>query len=110
MIFKEEEKKELLRKLNELLVKIDSNVIEEKHKWQLLITKTDNGFLLENPYNDNIDNFNSLVVEQGEGLEDESFYESNMIQLLLRNIREYFGLYYSKHKKHNCVIKITEKE
>jgi len=78
---------------------------ETKEKWQLLITKVDNGFILENP-NHCIDGLNEHVIEE------QKIDDSELIlgQDLLYEIKDYFGYNYSKHNKKNIHIIIKEQK
>jgi len=112
MVFGKEELEKVNGNLNKLISILEQKGEPTKHPWQLLITKTNNGFLLENPYNDSLDCFDSVVIEEQEETreKDSSFYESKTIKALLWQIREYFGLFHQKHNKYNCIIKIEDEE
>lgn len=68
-------------------------------KWQLTITKTDNGFILEG-------NDLYVVIEEDESVEADLKSHSS----LLYNILEYFGILGSKHDKERIRIEIQKNE
>lgn len=70
--------------------------------WKLEITKCDNGYILKGVFG-NSDVESEVVIQQDE-------YDLNgelkAMRDMLWEVKEYFGLYYSKHNKHNLNIKI----
>ena len=76
--------------------------------YSIKIIKVDNGFILES-YDDDEENsgkpiLNQTVIEDSGGEDSEI---ETMINLL-QNIKEYFGVHYSKHNKKNLDISIKE--
>lgn len=75
--------------------------------WALTIKKVSNGYVLEYP--DDLDDETRttreniiLVVEE----QDREDGELEAAQKMLQEVKEYFGIYHSKHNKKNLVVKI----
>jgi len=75
------------------------------NNWKVTIEKGFNGYIL-------IGRFGNSDLEQKRVIEipDTSIGELTAMGNLLTEIKEYFGLYYSKHNQKNLVIKIEDKE
>ena len=72
--------------------------------WALGIIRSDNGYILK-WYEESEDGQqipHALVVEES----DEEDGELKAAQKMLREVLEYFGVYYSKHHAKNLVVKI----
>ena len=72
-------------------------------KWQLIITKADNGFIIE-----------SQAEVDGGIIDRSQVFEDNEGQLecakdMLEHVKDYFDVTYSKHNKRNLIIEIEEK-
>ena len=74
-------------------------------KFQLLITKADNGFILE--WQD--EGEGDSVIDHEEVFEEKES-ELECMQYMLLRVKEYFGVYYSKHNKENLVIEIVKRK
>lgn len=76
--------------------------------WEIKINKVSNGYLLnwseENDENEMTDH-QQVIEEKSEGEDDG---ELKAMEDLLFQIKEYFGVFYSKHNKKNLVIEIQE--
>lgn len=75
----------------------------ENNEWKLIITKSSNGYILEGKFN-NSDIVTKFVIEE----EDTELGELEAMEKLLYEIKDYFGIYFSKHNKKNIVIKIIK--
>jgi hypothetical protein len=86
-------------------------------KWQLVITRTDNGWLLENPDPEPAPDCleRHVIAEREERYDDQAMGDKTkgeqeaMIELLYM-VKEYFAFFHSKHNKRNIVIAIEETE
>jgi hypothetical protein len=70
---------------------------------KLIIESSQNGYILTGKFNDN-DLISKVVIEEKDG-EDS---ELEAMQDLLYAIKEYFGVYYSKHNEKNLVVEIEK--
>ena len=73
--------------------------------WKLEIKKVSNGYILRGRF-DNGETISTLIIQE-KGVEGD---ELEAMEKLLWEIKEYFGVYYSKHNKKNLVIEIQENE
>jgi hypothetical protein len=69
---------------------------------KLIIEQTKNGFILSGKFNDDLMNQQKIVIEE----EEKENSDLEAMEKLLWQIKEYFGVYYSKHNKKNLVIEI----
>jgi len=67
--------------------------------WKLEIERVENGYILKGKFN-GAEEETSVVVAEGEN----EFSDLESMRDLLYQIKEYFGVYYSKHSKRNIVI------
>ena len=75
--------------------------------WELNIKNAQNGYIIE--WEEEEAGKQQEVIEEDDELTENR--ELDTMKRLLSLIKEYFGVYYSKHNKHNLVIKIeNEKE
>ena len=70
---------------------------------KLIIESTQNGYILTGKFNDN-DFITKVVIEE----KDEENSDLIVMQNLLYMIKEYFGVYYSKHNEKNLTIEIEK--
>jgi len=71
---------------------------------KLVIEASQNGYILAGKFNDS-DLISKIVIEE----KDTNDSELIAMQDLLFAIKEYFGVYYSKHNAKNLVIEIEDK-
>ncbi len=87
---------------------------KEDRAWELKIRKVNNGYIIEH-YDESNDEEpvllrkEQVVQEKDTTLdEDENYIEQVNMQDLIWEIKEYFGIHYSKHNKTNLVINIEK--
>jgi len=68
---------------------------------KLQIEQTENGYIIVGKFNDNEEKTKIVIEEQ-----DDDGAGLIAMQCLLWQIKEYFGIYNSKHNKKNLVIEI----
>jgi hypothetical protein len=75
--------------------------------WKVLVKKADNGFLLE--WISDADDGESKVLHQ-KVIEEKNTEDGELEAMkdLLWEVKEYFGVYYSKHNNKNLNIEIEE--
>ncbi len=71
--------------------------------WELEIKKADNGYILKGRFGDS-EQVSYRIIEE----EDDEDGELKAMEKLLYEVKEYFGVYYSKHNKKNLIIEIKE--
>lgn len=76
---------------------------DDEDTWNLEIIRVNNGYVVKGR-NDN--NHNNTIVIEHSDIHDED--DLSGMEKLLFYIKEYFGVYYSKHNKKNLVIKIED--
>jgi hypothetical protein len=85
------------------------NEDNSKQPWRVIITKADNGYILENPYAEyGDDTFQFKVIESDEYSDDESKEEAEASQKLCWAMLEFFGYYPSKHNKYRLNIEVEK--
>ena len=72
--------------------------------FRLVIEASQNGYILTGKFAEN-DMTSKVVIEESENKEDADL---EAMQNLLFTVKEYFGMYYSKHNKKNLVIEIED--
>ena len=73
--------------------------------WKLEIKKISNGYILKGRFDDG-EIVTTHIIEE----EDEEDSDLEAMEKLLWEVKEYFGIYYSKHNKKNLVIEIQKNE
>ena len=68
---------------------------------KLIIESTDNGYILSGKF-ENSDAISKIVIQDNA----ESDSDLDTMSALLHEVKEYFGIYYSKHNEKNLMIKI----
>ena len=88
-------------------MRVEEGVIGIKMKFQLLITKADNGFILEWQDEDG-----EAIIDHEEVFEEKSNNEQELecVEDMLLRVKDYFGYAYSKHNEKNIIIKIEGKK
>lgn len=76
---------------------------ETSSRWDLRITKGDNGFRCN--WLEDVDDGGILIRESVFEEEERDTGELDCMVRLLYFVAEHFGVIYSKHNKHNLVIK-----
>ena len=71
--------------------------------WNLVVEKTNNGFLLKGRHGDT-DIDSTMIIEEPENEDGEL----KTMERVLYEVKEYFGVFYSKHNKENIIIKIEK--
>jgi hypothetical protein len=69
---------------------------------KLIIEQIKNGYILLGKFSDDLMNQQKIVIEEKESEDGEL----EAMQELLWQIKEYFGVYHSKHNKKNLIIEI----
>lgn len=72
-------------------------------EWQLIIIRANNGYILKGMFGDR-ETASSEVIEECE-VEDS---ELKAMKDMLYQVKEYFGIHYSKHDNFNIEIAIKE--
>lgn len=72
-------------------------------EWKLKIKKVTNGYILKGKFGDS-DIITELVIEEN----NTSDTSLEAMSHVLYEVKEYFGIYYSKHNKQNLEINIVE--
>jgi len=75
--------------------------------WKLIITKVDNGYILNMPSEEEGVSI-TQVVEELDEYEDEPHYELLMMQEVLLKVQDMFGVYNSKHNSHRLNIELVK--
>lgn len=78
-----------------------------KGEWSIKIIKARNGYILT--WWDELDTGELAFQSEVVGENDEEDEQEAMMQLLLK-IKEFFGVFYSKHNKSNVIVELKEKE
>jgi len=69
--------------------------------WKLEIKKVANGYILKGKFA-NGDIVEELIIEESE----KEFNKLETIKRVLQEVKEYFGIYHSKHNQENLEIEI----
>ena len=72
-------------------------------KWQLIITKADNGFIIESQAE-----VDGGIIDRSQVFDDNQG-ELECAKNMLESVKEYFDINYSKHNKKNLIIEIQER-
>jgi len=74
--------------------------------WKLEIRKVNNGYILKGKFNDT-DIVSEVLIEN---TNETEFNKEETMKKLLCEVKDYFGIYYSKHNKKNLKIEVKDEK
>ena len=75
--------------------------------WEVKIKKVDNGYIIEEYMNFKLDSV--FAIQDSDEMVPESDDEQITMKKVLDEVKDIFGVFYSKHNEKNCVVSIKEK-
>lgn len=74
-------------------------------KWDLHIRRVANGYILKG-YPEGSETIEERLIEEPSGADGEL----KAMETLLWEVKEYFGIFFSKHAERNLIIRVEDKE